>query len=175
MLQERNQRSRNRSDLVGGYVHQIDFRGLYNGEIALVACFDSIVDKRAILVQWGIRLSNDFRLLFLGREVQGSRAQFHLTVLYFAVGCFDEAHAVHLRVDTERRNQTDVGSFWRFNGAKASVVSVVDVTNFEAGAFAAQTTGSESGQTALVRDFRQGVCLVHELAQLICSKEGIDH
>ena len=52
---------------------------------------------------------------------------------------------------------------------------VVNVTNLEASAFTRQTTRSECRCTALVRDFRQWIRLIHELRQLICSEELIDH
>ncbi len=47
----------------------------------------------------------------------------------------------------------------------------VHVAHFEAGALAGQTARAQGGNTTLVRDFRQGVGLVHELRQLRRTEE----
>src|SRR3546814_7484521 len=55
-----------------------------------------------------------------------------------------------------------------------AVVRGMDVAHFEAGAFAGQAARAQCGNTALVRDFRQGVGLVHELRQLARTEELLD-
>ena len=51
----------------------------------------------------------------------------------------------------------------------------VDVADLEAGALAGQTAGPERREAALVRDLRERVGLVHELAQLRAAKVLLDH
>ena len=75
----------------------------------------------------------------------------------------------------QRRNQTNVRTFRSLDGTQTTVVGVVNITYLETSAFTRQTTGSKGGHSPLVGDFGQGIGLVHELAQLIGSKEGIDH
>ena len=54
-------------------------------------------------------------------------------------------------------------------------MGVVNIADLKASAFTRQTTGSKGGHSPLVGDFGQRIGLVHELAQLIGSKEGINH
>ena len=53
-------------------------------------------------------------------------------------------------------------------------MGIVDVTDLETCTLARQTTGAESRNTALVGELGQGVGLVHELAQLVGTKERVD-
>ena len=48
------------------------------------------------------------------------------------------------------------------------------VTDLESCTFTRQTAGTQSGDTALVRHFRQRVGLVHELRQLVGAEERVD-
>ena len=48
------------------------------------------------------------------------------------------------------------------------------VSDLHVGALAAQTAGAQSGQTALVGQFRQRVGLIHELAQGAGAEELLD-
>ena len=50
----------------------------------------------------------------------------------------------------------------------------MNVAHFEAGAIAAQTARPESGQTPLVRQFRERIRLIHELRQLRATEEIAD-
>ena len=77
-------------------------------------------------------------------------------------------------MNTQRRNQTNVGTFRSLNGTQTAIVGVVNVTNLKTGTFAAQTTRTKSTQTTLVSDFSQGVNLIQELRQLVGSKETVD-
>src|ERR1700727_1024098 len=73
--------------------------------------------------------------------------------LDLAVRRLDEAVVVDTRKAGQRADQTDVRTFRRFDRADAAVVRRVNVADFEASAFARETTGSESRETALVGDF----------------------
>ena len=74
----------------------------------------------------------------------------------------------------QRRDQTDVRTFRRFNRADTAVVRRVNVADFESGALARQTARPKSRQTPLVRDLRQRIGLIHELRQLDRSEELAD-
>ena len=99
----------------------------------------------------------------------------HPAVLDFAVRRLDEAELVDARVRRQRRDQTDVRPFRRFDGADAAVVRWVHVTHFEAGALARQAAGAERREAALVRDLGERIGLIHELRQLAGAEELLDH
>ena len=90
---------------------------------------------------------------------------------HLPVGRLDEAVVVEARVGGERAEQTDVRPFRRLDGADAPVVGVVHVANVETGALAGESAGAQRGETALVRELRQRVRLVHELRQLRAPEE----
>ncbi len=98
----------------------------------------------------------------------------HDTVDDLAVRGLDEAERVDAREGRERTDQTDVRAFRRLDRAHAAVVRGVDVTDLDAGAVAAQTTGAQGRQTTLVGQTRERVVLVHELRQLRGSEELLD-
>src|ERR1039457_6453837 len=93
---------------------------------------------------------------------------------HFAVGAFDEAVFVDTGKAGKRGDQTDVGTFGRLDGADAAVVGGVHVADFEAGALAGQTAGTERRETPLVRDLRQRIGLIHELRELAGTEEIAD-
>src|ERR1039458_8248504 len=62
----------------------------------------------------------------------------------------------------------------RLTGADAAVVGGVHVADFEAGALAGQTAGTERRETPLVRDLRQRIGLIHELRELAGTEEFAD-
>ena len=61
----------------------------------------------------------------------------HRALDHLAVRALDEAVLVDARKAGERRNQTDVRTFRRFDRADAAVVRRVHVADFESGALAA--------------------------------------
>ena len=91
-----------------------------------------------------------------------------------AIGALDEPVFIDAREAGQRRNQTDVRTFRRFDGADAAVVRGVHVADFESGAFPAQTAGSEGRKAALVRDLAERVGLIHELRELAGPEEFAD-
>ena len=90
----------------------------------------------------------------------------HTAVFYAAVWRLDEAVVVDAGIAAQRRDQSDVRTFRRFNRADASVVRRVNVADFESGAFTRQTARPKSRETPLVGDFRKRVGLIHELRKL---------
>src|ERR1035437_3857973 len=98
----------------------------------------------------------------------------HRALDHLAVGTLDEPVLVDARKARQRRNQADVRTFRRFDGADAAVVRGMHVADFESGAFPAQSAGSKGRKTALVRDLAQRVGLVHELRELARPEEFAD-
>src|SRR5690606_22650287 len=123
-----------------------------------------LADKVALVVDFGIRLRDDFALFLVGGEIVdlfGGAAVLHETIRRF-----DEAEFVDARVSGERVDETDVRTFRGFDRADAAVVRRVNVAHFEASTLAVETTRPERGETTLVRDLGERVDLVHELRQL---------
>src|SRR5690554_5648956 len=92
-----------------------------------------------------------------------------------AIRRFDKTQLIDLGKNTKRRNQTDVGSFRRFNGTQTTVMGVVNITHFKTGTLTRQTTRPQGRHTTLVGHLCQGIGLVHELRKRIGTKETIDH
>ena len=89
-------------------------------------------------------LGHSFVLLSLGRKVDRRLVEHHLTVDDTLVRSLDKAKLVNLSIDTERGDKTDVRSFRSLNGAKTTIVSVVDVTYLETCTLTRQTARTES-------------------------------
>src|SRR5690606_18479496 len=70
--------------------------------------------------------------------------------------------------------QTNLWTFRRVNRAHATVVGGVHVAHLKARTFTRQTTRAQSRNATLVRDFGQGVGLVHKLRQLAGTEELLD-
>ena len=84
------------------------------------------------------------------RDLVGDPAVGHL-----AVRRLDEAVLVDAGEGRERRDEADVRTFRRLDGADAAVVGGVHVAHLEAGALAGETAGPERREAPLVRDFRR--------------------
>src|SRR5690606_7481972 len=82
-----------------------------------------------------------------------------------------ESELVHPCIRRERRNETDVRTFRRFNRTDTAVVSRVHVSNFESGAITGKTAGAKRGQTTLVGNLGERIRLIHELRELRGSEE----
>ena len=67
-------------------------------------------------------------------------------VFDFTIGSFDKSVLIDARKSRERRDQTDVRSFRRFNRADPTVVGRMHVAHFETGAITSQTTGPKGRQ-----------------------------
>ena len=106
--------------------------------------------------------------------IQDANFIHHRAVDDALVRAFDEAVIVDARKAGERRNQTDVRTFRRFDRADAAVVSRMDVAHFEAGAFAGETAWSKGRETPFVRDLGERIGLIHELRELARSEEFAD-
>src|SRR5229473_2778248 len=173
VLQEGDQRSRHRDELVGRHVHQRDVLGARLGELARLAAGDQRGGEVSLLVEGGVRLGDDV-LLLLERRVE-----LHLVgdppLDHLAVGRLDEAVLVHAGEGGEAGDEADVRSFRRLDRADAAVVRRVHVAHLEAGALAGQAARSQGREAALVSDLGERVRLVHELRALAGPEELLDH
>ena len=135
------------------------------------------MNEMAFRVKFRIRL-RDLEIVFLvrgqildlGRDDRIRR----IGLVDDAVRRLDESVTVLTRIRRERVDQTDVRTFRRFNGTHSAIMRIVNVPDLEARAFSRKTARSQSGQTPLVRQFRQRVVLIHELRQLRGSEELLD-
>ena len=110
---------------------------------------NEIAGEIGFIIELGVGLRDDgLVFLFSGKvfHVVG-----HMSTFYLAVWGFDKAEIVDLGMHAEGGNQTDVRSFRRLNRAEATIVGIVNVTYFEAGALTGKTTRSEGRHPTLVR------------------------
>ena len=176
VLEEGNQRGGDGRNLVRRHVDVLDLLRRHQWEVTLEAGLDDVVLERAVIVEAHRRLRDDGAVLLLGGQVGDAlSANLGYALLDFAVRRLDEPEAVHLGVHAKGADQTNVRSFRRLDGAEATVVRVVHVTDLKTGALTGETTGTEGRDAALVRHLAQRVGLVHELAQLVRSEERVDH
>src|ERR1039457_4808207 len=102
----------------------------------------------------------DQELLFLG-GVEPFDLLGHHAVLDDAVGSRDETVLGHLGERGQRADQADVRSLGRLDRAHAPVVGGVHVSHLDGRALAREPTGAQRGETAAVREPREGIGLVH--------------
>src|SRR5215470_8355040 len=96
-----------------------------------------------------IRLRHKKVLFAVGSEILDLVG--HPAIHDLAIRCLDETKLVDARKGAHRTDEPDVWAFRRLDRTDTAVVRRVNVAHFEARAFAAQTTRSESRQTPLVR------------------------
>src|SRR5208282_3614905 len=92
-------------------------------------------------------------------------------ILDLAIRRFQKTEIVDAGERRQRRDQTDVRAFRRFDRTNTTVVRGMDVANLKPGAIAREAARPQGGQTPLVRQFSQRVDLVHELGKLAAAKE----
>src|SRR5690606_1179644 len=168
VFEERNQRSSNRNNLLGRYVHQGDVFRRLDGELVQMAYGNQLVDQFAA-VQLGTGLGNYVVGLFDSREEYDFVGDF--AIFDYAVRAFQEAVLIGAGVGGQRVDQADVRTFRRFDRAHAAVMGRVYVTNFEACTLTGQTARAERRDATLVGNLRQRVVLVHELRELAGTEE----
>ena len=173
VLEERNQRRRDRYDLARADVHVVDVFRRRQRELVLVANRHELFDELAVLVELGVRLRDDVLALLDRRQVLDVVGR-RLAVLDLAVRRLEEAVLVGPRVHGQRVDQADVRAFRRLDRADTAVVRRVHVAHLEARALARQAARAERRYAAFVRHFRQRVVLVHELRQLARAEEFLD-
>src|SRR5262245_40023031 len=172
VFEERDQAGGHRDQLVRRHVHELDLIGAHHRELAADARRNEVAREVALRVDRRVRLRDGVLLLLEGREVDDLVGD--AALLHAPVRRLDEAEVVDPGVGGERRDQADVRAFRRLDGAHPAVVGGVHVAHLEAGALARETARTEGGETALVRDLRQRVRLVHELRELRRPEELLD-
>ena len=169
VLQERDERGRDRDELLRRHVHVVDLVGRDHHDVARMAAHDQVFGEAPAVVDRLVRLRDRVAALLHRREVM------HLVgdaaVLHLAVRRLDEAVFVHPREGRERVDQADVRTFRRLDRADAAVMRRVHVAHLEARALARQTARAERRETPLVRDLGERVGLVHELRELRGAEE----
>ena len=171
VLEERDERRRDRDDLRRGDVHVLDVLRLDDHGLALAR------PAEHLLVQEPSRLRidrlgglGDRELALLGR-VEVDDLVRHLAALDDAVRRLDEAELRDGRERGERADEADVRSLRRLDRAHAPVVRRVHVAHLDRCALAGQAARAERGETPAVREPGQRVRLVHELRQLRRAEE----
>ena len=169
VLKERDQRGRDRHKLLWRHVHQRDLVTRSHQVVARLACRDQLFNEGSVFGQFRRSLRDGVLLLFHRGEI------FHiagdLVVHDLTVRRFDKAILVDAAERSQRVDQTDVRAFRRLNRADTAIVGGVNVAHFKASALTRQTARPQRRDTALVRDFRKRVRLVHELRQLRGTEE----
>ena len=94
--------------------------------------------------------------------------------VHLAIRRFNESELVDTGKSGQRTDETDVRTFRGFNRAHAAIVGVMNVPNFESGPLAAQAAWAQRAETPLVRQFGQGVGLIHKLRQLARPEKFFD-
>ncbi len=140
-----------------------DFSLVTNGDIFRL--------ERVILVEGFSCLCDNEEVFLISGHVDNIARDLMGHGIDTAIRCFNEAILIDTRIGSERTDQTDVGTFRRFNGADTGIMAVVNVTNFKRSAVTIQTTRTECRQTTLMGQFCQGVGLIHELRELRGSEE----
>ena len=173
VLEERDERGRDRHQLLRRDVHVVDLARSDVVDLAATRTHEhTLFEEVALLVDARVRLRDDVLVFVVGGEIRDLVGD--ATLLDLAVRRLDEAEAVDAAEAREVADQTDVRAFRRLDRAHAAVVTRVHVSDFEAGALTRQTTGSERREAALVRETRERVRLVHELRQLRRTEELLD-
>ena len=190
VLDEGDERGRDRDDLLRRDVHQVDFRRRHEVDLARravggrgradadagalrpTADEHAVADEAALGVERRRRLGDDVLLFLVGGEVDDLVGDPAVDDL--AVRGLDEAVLVHPRVGGEVADQADVRAFGRLDRAHPAVVGGVHVTDLETGPLTRQPTRAERREAALVGEAGERVVLVHELRQLARAEELLD-
>ena len=71
-------------------------------------------------------------------------------------------------------NQAGIRTFRGLDGANPSVMGRMDIANGKSSPLPGQAPRTEGTDSTFVGEFRQRICLIHELAQLAGAKELLD-
>ena len=142
VLQERDHRRRDRPDLLGGDVDQIDLLGR-DGHVltGLRPAQDLVAGEVAALIDRRVRLRDD--LLLLLRGVDPHDVVGHPAVLDDPVRGGDEAVLGDLRVGGQRADQADVRALGGLDRAHPAVVGGMHIADLDRGALTGQATGAQ--------------------------------
>ncbi len=143
--------------------------GFDHGEFTAHSGGDQVPGEAALFVQRCVGLGDLVLLLLEGGQILGILG--NLPVLDHTVRCFDESELVDAGKGAQGRDEADVRPFRGLDRANPAVVRRVHIAHLEAGPLARESAGAQGAEPSLVRDFAQGVRLVHELRELAGSEE----
>ena len=166
VLEEGNERRGYGDQLLGRHIHIVDFVLRLLADVASDTAHDAVADKPALVVEGFVCLRHDVFVLFVRRHIHHFVGDDTGGFVDSAVRRLDEAVFVDACVSGQRGDKTDVLTFGGLYRAHSAVVGVVNISHFEAGAFAVETAGTECRKFSLVSQFGNGVGLIHELRQL---------
>ena len=170
MLQERDHRRRDRPDLLGRDVDQVDLlRRRRHVLTGLRPAQDLVAGEVAVGVDRRVRLRDQLLLLLRGVEVHDLIGD--LAVLDDPVRGRDEPVLGDLRVGGQRADQPDVRAFRGLDRAHPAVVGRVHVADLDRRALTGQAARTKRGEPSPVPEPGQRVGLVHELRQLAGAEE----
>ena len=86
----------------------------------------------SVLIERSITLCNEVRLLVLSTQINNMIViKVHYAIFRLTIRGLDESEVVDLRIDTERRDKTDVRTFRRLDRTETAIVRIVYVTYLE--------------------------------------------
>ena len=174
VLEERDERRRDRDDLRRRDVHVVDLLGPRDHGLAgRGAAQHLLVDELARLGVDRLRRLRDRVLRLLG-GVEVDDLVGDLRLLDDAVRRLDEAELGDRGVRGERADEADVRALRRLDRAHPAVVGRVDVAHLDRRALAGQAACAERREPPAVREARQRVRLVEELRQLRGAEELLE-
>ena len=142
VLEERDQRSRHRDNLLRRNVHVVDLVGCNGIDLATgLPHQDPVVRERSIVVKGSVRLSDHVALFKRSRQVVDPLRD--LATDDTPVWRFDESIGVHPSVRRKRSDETNVRTLRGLDRAHATVMRRVNIADFESGTLAAQATWAE--------------------------------
>ena len=159
---------------LGGDVDIVHLLPVHLDDLVAVTAGDTGIEEVAVLIHGLGGLGDGVLVLDVGGHILDLVGDPAGGLVHLPVGSLDEAVPVDAGVGGQVGDQADVGTFGGLDGAQATVVGVVDITDVEGGAVTGQTAGAQGGHTALVGQLGQGVGLVHELAQGGGAEELLD-
>ena len=171
VFQERDQGRCDRYYLFRRYVHIIRSFRADAENVVLTAGRNTFAQEISVIVQRFVGLRHDIFIFFVRSQVFNFIGNAFMRFVYFAVRRFNKTELVDNRKRRKGTNQTDVGTFRGLNRAHASIMGVVNVTDFIAGPFTGQTAGSQCRKTAFVGQLCQRIVLVHKLGKLAAAEE----
>ena len=152
VLQERNQASRNTDHLsrrdvhVGHLFRRTQFKVSFKAGNNVTG--QSLESNNVAVLDVGIRRSNVGFGFFVGAKPSDFVGYF--SFFDDRIRRHQETIIINTRVNRQRRNQTNVGTFRSLDRTDSTVVRNVNIANFEARSFTIQTTGTKCRKTTLV-------------------------
>ncbi len=174
VFKEWNEGCTNGNDLFWRYVHEVYFFRFCFEHISTAAAGHVLMNEMTFRIQRFGCLGNDLVFFDIRSDVLAFISNGMGFLIDQAVRGLDKAVLIDDTVVGQGGNQADVRTFRGFYRAHASIMRVMNVTDFEPCAFTGKAAGAEGGQTALMSQFSQRVCLVHELGQLGGTEEFLD-